>query len=726
MKARTKTRPLRKTLNLLPILSTLATHSNTSFFIAFYEWAVLVLLVLQYSLVILLFTTYTQNIVIIKDLLAPFFSVLILGTWITMDLALFGSWKLPQHPIVKPMVIGLLVWLTTVFTSPVTAASIEAWTMYFSYFVIAWAILRFATTRNRIQTLIFCIIGVNFFTLVYGLSQLRGADFLILMGVIPNWGRDVYVSTFGNQNFFSGYLVATFPLILGYWFYTKNRFIAFCIPFLVSLTLWELIEARGFGYSFSVLAIVPFLLGTLIWNQRTILSYLNRSKKVIAIGFFLLCVAVIGQHSASSSPSFMKAKKYVINSTIVVPALKYKDQFSHRFRMKPKLTFWRAAIDGGIQSQWFGKGIGGFNHYMPESRPSDYHRNGVSHNTMHAHADYFEWFMETGVIGVSIFLWIILVFIISTIRAARHFKNEPRCVLILFGLLGIIASWISDIFTVSSRWTSNGVALWFLVGIVAALTQLPRLSSIQKDEPEKTSPNELEESAPSKKLTPSFLAIPFGVIFAILFFGFTVMLFRFWLADHYLRNNMAYTDTHRGSGEKATNAAVLAQRYNYSKVSNYYKLAYLYLSQKDMNKAMTTYRVLQSFSPNYAQIHINLAFLNDQMGYRQGSAWERDRSAVIEHNTRNHRDAALYCLQLGYPKRAVAHLRICLTIERDRSNGSYINWMNHDDIRFELAQIYLNDEDRRDQSIKELKLAQAQNPANEKVVQAIENLLTVD
>ncbi|MBL4889476.1 MAG: hypothetical protein JKX97_05595 [Candidatus Lindowbacteria bacterium] len=88
---------------------------------------------------------------------------------------------------------------------------------------------------------------------------------------------------------------------------------------------------------------------------------------------------------------------------------------------------------------------------------------------------------------------------------------------------------------------------------------------------------------------------------------------------------------------------------------------------------MAAYRTLQAFAPNYAQIHINLAAINDQMGKRTASAWERDRAAVIENNTRSHRDAAQYWIQLGYPKRAIPHLRKCLVIERDRTNGRYTN-----------------------------------------------------
>ncbi|MBL4889479.1 MAG: hypothetical protein JKX97_05610 [Candidatus Lindowbacteria bacterium] len=61
--------------------------SRKSFYVTCYEWAMLILVMIQYSSVILFFSYYTQNFVLIKDMLAGFLSILIFCIWVILRFA---------------------------------------------------------------------------------------------------------------------------------------------------------------------------------------------------------------------------------------------------------------------------------------------------------------------------------------------------------------------------------------------------------------------------------------------------------------------------------------------------------------------------------------------------------------------------------------------------------------------------------------------------------------
>lgn len=211
---------------------------------------------------------------------------------------------------------------------------------------------------------------------------------------------------------------------------------------------------------------------------------------------------------------------------------------------------------------------------------------------------------------------------------------------------------------------------------------------------------------------PIMLAAAGAMMFCVVVF-ISWQFRNFWHADYWLRMNMGYTDANQGTPEQALDAARKAEWYNPWEISVYYKLAYTHLVSDQPGDALAAYRTLQDYAPNYAQIHINLAYLKAQMGYRAASAFERERAAMIEHNARNHRDAAMYWMQLGYPMRALPHLRQCFTVERDRVDNAYYWWYDHDNIHLDLAQIFQN-QGRHDDAILEVRRALELNPDNVK------------
>lgn len=678
-----------------------------------YERIIIALLIFQYAFVNIVFSVHTQNIVMLKDLSAPILSFLILAFWILGDLAKCGRWELPKHGVVPVSVIALLVWVAATFRSTFTGAAIEEWGRMATYFVQVWAMIRFCKSMRLFQHFLTCVIVVNIILVGYGLSQLMGMDLLVIFGRIPDWGQNVFISTHGNPNFFAGYLVNTFPLLIGYWLVTRNPALIVGLPPLFLLNLYEIMksDARG-AYIGTAAALAVLVLGILV-NFRHLHLLEDRWRKVFfqAAGTLIAVALVVGLLVARDK--VIEIPKHIIFqfTTLTNMERSYTNQV--------RLIFWQMGLDGGRVNPVWGRGFGTYNYLMPEMRPVWYHRTGVTHNTDHCHNEYIEWFAETGIVGLSVFLWVLLAVLWTSAREVWRHRKGYHFPLVLACAVGPWGLWIQGLFDVETRWTGNAITLWFGVGLALAFVNIPVM--LKREETSPAAAAAAVKPARGKAMTlkearenaiqpsPHLPYVAVALLLAFLFLA--VKSYDYWNADYYLRMNMAFTEANQGTLPQALEDAERARVLNPQDVSIYYKLAYTYLVAGQLDRAMATYRTLQSLAPNYAQIHINLAFLNDQMGFRTASAWERDRAAAIEHNTRNHRDAAMYWTQLGQIGRALPHLRMCFTIERDRTDYGYPYWYQHDEIHAELAQLYLN-MGQRQQALKELRRAVEINPGN--------------
>ena len=333
--------------------------------------------------------------------------------------------------------------------------------------------------------------------------------------------------------------------------------------------------------------------------------------------------------------------------------------------------FARMALEGGLRNPILGRGPGTFNYLMPETRMSGYHRLGISHNTDHPHNEPLVWFHDSGVLGLSLFWLMYVVFVRSCIPGLGRSYGYRLAPLRFYLLLSPLLFLLAETFGTDYRDSSQSTIHWTMFGLALAVGRIGGRSDVPAETYRWRS-----MLAPR---APAFLAL--GTLFTVLAGMYLAFAQNIWLADHHLRNNMAFTDANQGSIQSALREADAARELNPSNTSNYYKLAYTYLVAGQREDAMNSYRDLQSFAPNYAQIHINLAFLNDQMGFRTASAWERDRAAALENNIKNHRDAAQYWLGLGKMSRALGHMRYGLTFEHERLENGYYFWYDEDNIR---------------------------------------------
>jgi len=137
-----------------------------------------------------------------------------------------------RSPLNLPLAAFLIYCSLSAAFSVYTYSALEELFRLFSYIAIVFLALNGLNSLREIKKLVFFWLLVSAAVSVYGLMQNYGIDWI-------NWGvsSGIFISTFGNKNFFAGFLCLVIPvsaaLSIYYW---RSRRFKYFIP-LLSLTL---------------------------------------------------------------------------------------------------------------------------------------------------------------------------------------------------------------------------------------------------------------------------------------------------------------------------------------------------------------------------------------------------------------------------------------------------------------------------------------------------------
>lgn len=143
--------------------------------------------------------------------------------------------------------------------------------------------------------------------------------------------------------------------------------------------------------------------------------------------------------------------------------------------LQVRKLIWSGTISMILRNPFLGYGPGSFQVVFPQFRNPEYFILGVSHNTLHAHCEYLEILVDTGIIGLL--LWAIVAFsIFGIVRRNRKFifSNEESQTasnsnwLVLGLVTGIIALLAEASVSVALRWPPSALLLALFIGLLLA------------------------------------------------------------------------------------------------------------------------------------------------------------------------------------------------------------------------------------------------------------------
>lgn len=333
----------------------------------------------------------------------------------------------------------------------------EKLVLYLSYAAFFLTVSNYIRTSKQIKRFFWIAFTITIVEALIGLLQ------YITSGTkVPASG------TYINPNHFAGLLVVVIPVFLGYILYLGSNKGAAPARRKNRLTLQHLPTRLLLLFATSLAAISMIL----AQSRGAIFSFV-----VSILSFYIL----ISRNKKSGSLKFLLAAFLVLVAVYSVwigldPVI---EKFSETTKELPNRTsIWKDSLNLIADFPLFGAGLGNFNlaytlYKNEASGPYVYD---------HAHNDYIELIVETGIVGFILVMWGLALFFITAIGVVKDFnprKDPLRFYLLLGCLSGLIGMMAHAVTEFDFQIPANAYYFTFLLGLSVSMSD--HISRIFRD-----------------------------------------------------------------------------------------------------------------------------------------------------------------------------------------------------------------------------------------------------
>ncbi len=402
----------------------------------------------------------------------------LLGLWVSL-LILEGRRAFHKQDFVflAPFFAYLLYVIVSFTHVPYKGPSVDDFVRYILYMSVTLIVIR-EFTSEAVDRLTKILMLTAYISMTYGVIQFFDTRFFPPgpgLGIDPFVWRGAFgprvFSTYGNPNFFGNFIVLILPLIVAQ--YLKKRSVLLLPLVLMSLLCLYGTQTKGAFLGFGVSS---FLF-------------------VLFYGYFFL------REKLKISKAAFLGLASVIPVAAVFIIYKFGNPASYSFRVNTWLSTWEMIETHPL----VGVGVGSFKIIYPAyRRPAIFHIEG-KHNTEtdHAEDEHLEEWMDNGVIGFGLYIWIIAFVTVVGLRGLSVLTSNlkgsrpPPVAYDLLGYLTSLLAMLAHNFTdVSMRFVSSGIFFGLLPGVIVSISRGHALWELHCDEPEQKKGS--EAAAPEK------------------------------------------------------------------------------------------------------------------------------------------------------------------------------------------------------------------------------------
>lgn len=391
----------------------------------------------------------------------PFITTGLIGVWL---IAIMGYWLIltlsdTQKPGFSP--IHFLVFLfwgisaVAVALSPVKMAAFSGFiklTLYLGFFVFCARIMRSPRFTNYLITV---VLGIGLIVGCYGVrQQIFGVEQLATWNDPTSElaGATRVYSYLGNPNLLSAYLLPSIAFGIAAFFVWRGllpKLLAITIT-LVNTACLYFTGSRG-GWIAMLALMTAFLLLFFVWFKNNLSPFWRKwlLPLVFAVLGGLMFAAIISVDSLRIR---------------VMSIFMGRQDSSNNFR----INVWMAVLDMIRDHPFIGIGPGNdaFNKIYPLYMSPKY-------SALSAYSVLLQTAVETGIIGLSIFVWLIVVTVNQGVQQIQRFRDQNNAygmwlIAAVAGMAGLMAQGLFD--TVWYRPQINTL-WWFLVALIASQYQ---------------------------------------------------------------------------------------------------------------------------------------------------------------------------------------------------------------------------------------------------------------
>jgi len=407
------------------------------------------------------------------------------------------------HAVIAAAFFLLSALLSYFFISPYRTISLEELLQRIPYVVIFLiASTEFMAYARLKQALVWLAASAAVAGSI-GILQHLHIDFFKLKGVMV----ERIPSTFGNPNFYVGFLALILPVIITGAGFTSDqkrnagllplffvvlssvayyylnlfdpaiwmRFILLAVLFAVTVA-W-CVKIRAFRLIIPALIVQGLVLNILLTFSRS-------GHIAFAAGLLLLVAYYALQKPRKRHHNALLVFSMIAIIGITIAGTGYLNKKRHNSVTERKY-YLLGAIELIRHSPIFGHGIGTFKINYPLNKPADAwaHQTICFAQVRNVYNEFLEIVHDEGVVGGLLFVWVLAAVFWPAIRvlkkdSAQIGRSAPDCgslteippQTLLAGLMaGVIALLISNMISLNMRYVSTGFHFWYLLGIIVSL-----------------------------------------------------------------------------------------------------------------------------------------------------------------------------------------------------------------------------------------------------------------
>lgn len=446
-----------------------------------------------------------------------------------------------------------------------------------SYLVYALSVR--SQDKGFLYRLLWVTYAVSVTASIYGLAQYFGEEWIWPRNLNPYGSRPV--STFGNPNFMSSYLVLVIPVMAADYLY-KLTGMPRVLLFGGVMASFGALLATLTRSSWAGALVGLVIVACVVWKQRKDSSVVLKAAGILALGFIAITV-------------FWPRSDAGYSATVIERVIEVKNVTKEHYGSAwQRFLIWMSAWTMILDHPFAGKGWGCFELFYPFYQGSylvlEAFR-GLRTHANNAHNEILEYWSQIGTIGLGIIVWMWAVIIRFGWSLSRRLSGGHK--VLAWGFLGGIAGMLVDnLLNVSVHFAVPAFMFWWWMGCLFVLDPL----------------------------AVRFVRFPISrfwqrgvIVFGIV--GLVMLIARagcLWMQEVYFFKGFKMSKA--GVDLIAASQALERARFWHAlEVNNNYELANVYARLGEKDKALVMYQKALDANAGYDEIYFNRATLNLQM-----------------------------------------------------------------------------------------------------------------
>jgi O-antigen ligase len=352
--------------------------------------------------------------------------------------------KIAGNPIFLPMSIfgGLILWQLATGRTAYRFNTSSAALLYCAYGLLCFLVVQCLRRTSQLNILAWVFSGYGFAIAIFALMQGIASNGKLYWLRTPQFGGWIY-GPYVNHNHYAGLMemLTPIPLVISFARGVPRAYKALAVlaSAIMASTIF-LCGSRGGMVAFAVQ--MALLAGFLITRQRNWKAAVGLcSFLIVALG---LLVWLGGSELTGRMASLHDATRTELSGGT-------------------RLAIDRDALKMFAQRPLSGWGLGAFPVVYPQfSSLATNFQVGAAHN------DYAQWLVETGAVGFAMLVWFLLTLFRSALRKLKQSSADPKTVVTLAALLGVIGILVHSFVDFNLQIPANA-ALFYVLCVISAM-----------------------------------------------------------------------------------------------------------------------------------------------------------------------------------------------------------------------------------------------------------------